>query len=90
MGLSTKASATASTALLSVINPSAQKHREAIRAAVSDRSPVAGALGLGALTAFTSTYESWGVCSFMTVNRRTVSVGAFGIVHVRSTVLPEQ
>jgi hypothetical protein len=74
-------------ALAFVSNPPAQKHRDAIRAAVSDRSPVAGALGLGALTAFTSTYESWGVCSFTTVNGRTVSTGAFGIVHVRDAVL---
>lgn len=77
-------------ALAFVLNPSAQRHREAIRAAVSDRSPVAGALGLGALTAFTSTYESWGVCSFTSVNGRTISIGAFGIVHVRSAVLPNQ
>ena len=88
--LITLSSAVLAVALAFVLNPTAQKHREAIRAAVSDRSPVAGALGLGALTAFTSTYESWGVCSFMTVNRRTVSVGAFGIVHLRSAVLPEQ
>ena len=74
-------------ALAFVLNPSAQKHRDAIRSAVKDRSPVAGALGVGALTAFTSTYQSWGVCSFTTVNDRTISVGAFGIVHVRDTVL---
>ena len=74
-------------ALAFVLNPTAQKHREAIRVAVKDRSPVAGALGVGALTAFTSTYQSWGVCSFTTVNDRTISVGAFGIVHVRDVVL---
>lgn len=74
-------------ALAFVLNPTAQRHRDAIRAAVNDRSPVAGALGVGALTAFTSTYESWGVCSFTTVNGRTISIGAFGIVHVRNVVL---
>jgi hypothetical protein len=74
-------------ALAFVLNPSAEKHREAIRAAVKDRSPVAGALGVGALTAFTSTYQTWGVCSFTTVNDRTVTIGAFGIVHVRDAVL---
>jgi hypothetical protein len=73
-------------ALAFVLNPSAQKHREAIRAAVKDRSPLAGALGVGALTAFTSTYQSWGVCSFTTVNDRTISIGAFGLVHVRDVV----
>jgi hypothetical protein len=77
-------------ALAFVLNPTAQKHRDAIRAAVKDRSPVAGALGVGALTAFTSTYQSWGVCSFTTVKDRTISVGAFGIVHVRDTVLGGQ
>ncbi len=77
-------------ALAFVLNPTAQKHRDAIRAAVSDRSPVAGALGLGALTAFTSTYESWGVCSFTTVNGRTISIGAFGMVHVRDAVLSQK
>ena len=85
--LVTLSSAVLVVALAFVFNPTAQKHREAIRAAVSDRSPVAGALGLGALTAFTSTYESWGVCSFTSVNGRTVSVGAFGVVHVRDAVL---
>lgn len=70
-------------ALAFVLNPTAQKHRDAIRVAVKDRSPLAAALGVGALTAFTSTYQSWGVCSFTTVNDRTVSIGAFGLVHVR-------
>jgi hypothetical protein len=77
-------------ALAFVLNPTAQKHRDAIRAAVSDRSPVAGALGLGALTAYTSSYQSWGVCSFTTVNGRTISIGAFGLVHVRNAVLSEK
>ena len=74
-------------ALAFVLNPTAQKHRDAIRSAVKDRSPLAGALGVGALTALTSTYQSWGVCSFTTVNDRTISIGAFGIVHVRDAVL---
>lgn len=78
------ASAALVIALAFVSNPSAEKHRAAIRTAVADRSPVAGALGIGALTAFTSTYESWGVVSITTVNGRTVSIGAFGWVHVRS------
>lgn len=64
-------------------NPSGNAHRAAIKAAVAERSPVAGALGLGALAAFTTTYHSWGLCSYTTVNGRTLSVGAFGVVHVR-------
>ena len=36
-------------ALAFVTNPSADRHRNAIKAAVAERSPVAGALGIGAL-----------------------------------------
>lgn len=49
---------------------------------IADRSPIAGVLGIGAITAFTSVYHSWGVASYTTVNRRVVSVGAFGLVFV--------
>jgi hypothetical protein len=64
-------------------NPSPERHRDKIKAAISERSPLAGALGLGALTAFTSTYHPLGVASYTTVNDRTVSIGAFGMVFVR-------
>ena len=47
------------------------------------RSPLAGALGLGALAAFTSVYHPLGVASYTTVNDRVVSIGAFGMVFVR-------
>jgi hypothetical protein len=70
-------------ALAFVFNPSAEKHRSAIKAAVAERSPVAGALGIGALAAFTTTYHSWGVYSYTTANERTISIGALGVVHVR-------
>jgi len=65
-----------------VLNPSPEQHRTKIKEVIAERTPIAGALGLGALTAFASTYHSWGVASFTTVNDRTVSVGAFGIVYV--------
>ena len=39
--------------------------------------------GLGALTAFASTYRSWGVLSYTTANDRVLTVGAFGVVYVR-------
>lgn len=65
-----------------VLNPSPETHRAQIRSTVGERSPIAGALGLGALAAFITTYHSLGVASYTTVNGRTVSVGAFGIVHV--------
>lgn len=88
-GLFSAASLALLLALAFVLNPSADRHRAAIKEAVAERSPVAGALGLGSLAAFTTTYHSWGVCSYTTSNERTVSIGAFGIVHVRE-LLPSR
>ena len=76
--------AAAVTAAAFVLNPSPEQHRTKIKEAIAERSPLAGALGIGALTAFTSTYHPLGVASYTTVNGRTVSVGAFGMVFVRS------
>jgi multisubunit Na+/H+ antiporter MnhB subunit len=81
--LITLATAVALVAIAFATNPSPERHREKIKAAIGERSPLAGALGLGALTAFTSTYHPLGVASYTTVNDRTVSVGAFGMVFVR-------
>lgn len=67
-------------ALAFSLNPSPERHREEIRQAIAERSPVAGLLGLGAITAFVSTYHPLGVASYTTVNGRVVSVGAFGMV----------
>lgn len=64
------------------LNPSPERHREEIKAAISSRSPIAGALGLGAFAAFASTYHPLGVASYTTVNRRVVSVGGVGMVFV--------
>jgi hypothetical protein len=75
-------------ALAFVLNPSAERHRTAIKEAVAERSPLAKVLGVGAMAAFASTYHSWGVCSYTTVSGRALSVGAFGIVHVRD--LPDE
>ena len=75
-------------AIAFVSNPGAERHQAAIKAAVAERSPVAGALGIGALAALTSTYRSWGVASTTMLNDRTVTIGAFGWVHVRP-LLPE-
>lgn len=69
-------------ALAFVTNPSPDQHRTTIKAVISERSPLAGALGLGALTAFTSNYHALGVASYTTANGRTLSVGAFGMVFV--------
>jgi hypothetical protein len=65
-----------------VSNPSPQRHREKIKQAMAERSPIAGALGLGALAAFVSTYHPLGVASYTTVNGNTVSIGAFAMVFV--------
>ena len=74
--------AAAITATAFLLNPSPERHRTEIKKAIAERSPLAGALGIGALTAFTSTYHPLGVASYTTVNDRTVSIGAFGMVFV--------
>lgn len=66
-----------------VLNPSPEQHRAEIRSAIAERSQLAGLLGIGALTAFASTYHPLGVASYTTVNDRIVSIGAFGLVFVR-------
>lgn len=74
--------AAAVTAAAFLFNPSPEQHRARIKEAIAERSPLAGALGIGALTAFTSTYHTLGVASYTTANDRTVSVGALGMVFV--------
>jgi hypothetical protein len=73
----------AALAAAGLLNPSAQAHRAKIRAAIAERSPIAGALGVGALTAFASTYHSLGVASYTEIDDRVVSFGAFGLVYVK-------
>ncbi|MCK6433039.1 MAG: hypothetical protein HUU30_18400 [Burkholderiaceae bacterium] len=70
------------TAGAAVFNPTPEQHRARIKQAIAERSPIAGALGVGALTAFVSSYHSMGVASYTTVDGKTVSVGAFGMVFV--------
>ena len=65
-----------------LLNPSPERHRATIRSAVAERSPLAGALGVGALAAFASSYQSLGVASYTTAGERTLSVGALGMVFV--------
>jgi hypothetical protein len=67
-----------------LLNPSPERHRQKIQESIGQRSPLAGALGLGALAAFVSNYHSLGVASYTTVNGRTASVGLFGMVFVMS------
>lgn len=71
-------------ALAVVSNPSPERHRTKIKEAIAERSPLAGALGVGALTAFTSTYHPLGVASYTTaIDDQVISIGAFGMVFVR-------
>lgn len=66
-----------------VLNPSAERHRAEIKHAIRDRSPLASMLGVGALTAFTSTYHSLGVASYTEADNRVVSYGFLGMVFVK-------
>jgi len=66
-----------------LLNPTPEQHRAKIRSVVSERSLVAKAFGVGALTALVSSYTSLGVASYTTVNGRIVSIGAIGLVYVR-------
>lgn len=63
-------------------NPSPERHREQIKSQLSERSTLSKVLLVGPLTAFASNYHTVGVASYTTVNERTVSVGAFGVVVV--------
>lgn len=68
------------------LNPSADQHRERIKQATAERHPIAGAFGLGELTAFVSSYHSWGVLSYTTTGQdRLLTVGALGMVYVLDT-----
>lgn len=70
----------AAAALAVLTNPSPQDHRTRIKEGTAERSPIAGALGVGALSAFASEYHSIGVASYTVVGEETVTVGAFGVV----------
>jgi hypothetical protein len=65
-----------------VLNPSPERHRAKIRETIAERSPIAGALGLGSLAAFASNYHTVGVASYTKAGDRTLSWGAFGMVFV--------
>ncbi len=67
-------------ALALAFNPAPERHRAKIREATAERSPLAGALGIGALTAFVSSYHSLGIASYTMVDHRLVTIGAFGMV----------
>ena len=64
------------------LNPSPEKHRTKISEAIAARSPLEGALGIGAITAFVSAYHPLGVASYTTVNGHLTSIGVLGVVFV--------
>lgn len=57
-----------------VLNPSPERHRARIAEAMAEHSSLAEVLGIGQLTAFTSTYHSLGGASCTNVGDRTVLV----------------
>jgi len=65
-----------------LLNPSPDRHRARIKEVIAERSPIASALGMGALAAFASTYHSLGLASYTTAGDRTLSVGVLGMVFV--------
>lgn len=72
----------------SLLNPSPDAHRARLKAAVAERSALASLLRLGDLTAFASRYHSVVVASYTTLDDEVLSVGAFGVVWVRSPSEP--
>ncbi|MBC5768151.1 hypothetical protein [Ramlibacter albus] len=65
-----------------VLNPSPERHRAKLKETIAQRSPLAGALGVGQLAAFASNYHSYGVASTTTVGERTMTFGTMGMVFV--------
>jgi len=65
-----------------LLNPSPDRHREKIREAIAERNPIAGVLGVGALTAFASGYHSLGIASYTRFDDRLTSIGFMGMVFV--------
>ena len=76
--------------LAMALNPSGEKHRTALRETVAERSPIAGALGLGALTSLVTEYHSIGIASYTVLDDHVMTVGAVGLVHVVRTSPPDR
>ncbi|HBK57470.1 MAG TPA: hypothetical protein DDZ76_14465 [Xanthomonadales bacterium] len=63
-------------------NPSPKRHRDALAAAIAERRPIVGLLGLARLTTLATDYHSLGVLSYTRLDDRVVTIGAFGVVLV--------
>ena len=68
--------------LLVVTNPSAESHRKAIAADFAAERPLAGAVGLGTLTAQLPEYHSAVLGSYTTAGDEITSIGLLGMVWV--------
>jgi hypothetical protein len=66
-------------------NPEPEAHREKLKSEIAARSQLAALLRLGNLAAFVSEYHTFGLGSYITVNGRPVTYGAFGFVYVPDT-----
>lgn len=65
-----------------LLNPGPQAHRNKLKAEISARNQLAGLLQVGSLAAMASSYHSLGIASYATLNDKTVSYGALGVVFV--------
>jgi hypothetical protein len=68
--------------LLAVTNPSAEQHRKAIAGEFSERRPLAGAVGIGAISAQLTEMHSFVLGSYMSEGDEVVSIGMLGMVWV--------
>ena len=68
--------------LLAVTNPSVDTHRRAIADEYKAQRPLAGAVGLGTLTAQLPEYHSAVVASYTSAGDEITSIGVLGMVFV--------
>jgi len=68
--------------LLAVTNPPAEAHRRAIAEGIGRSHPVAGAVGLAAMSAAMPTYHSFVIGSYTTADGAVTSIGLLGMIRV--------
>ena len=68
--------------LLAVTNPSAESHRDALARDFAQARPLAGAVGLGAVSAQLPDYQSFVLGSYTSGDGGVTSIGALGMVWV--------
>jgi hypothetical protein len=66
--------------LLAVTNPSEEAHREAMAGTYRQEHPVAGAVGVGALSAAAPEYVSFVLGSYTHLGDEVTSIGVAGMV----------